>query len=115
MGERTDPREANAILERIKKQAREGRYRLTRHAIEERIEEGIPLAGILEAMRSATLIENYPEHRRGPCCLLSGATGAGRPIHIVCTTSLELLVIITVYEPKEPKWITPTERGRRQG
>ena len=109
-----DPRDA-AVLERIKEQIREGRYRLTRHAIEERIEEVITLTEILEALRTATLIENYPEHRRGSCCLLGGTTGAGRPVHVVCTTALELAVIITVYEPKEPKWITPTERRIPEG
>lgn len=114
MEEGTDLHDEGAVLERIKKQVSEGRYRLTRHAVEERVEEGFPLSGIFEALRTATLIENYPEHRRGPCCLLGGTTGAGRSIHIVCTTALELLVIITVYEPKEPKWITPTERRRRE-
>jgi hypothetical protein len=110
-----DPRDEGAVLQKIKEQIGEGRYRLTRHAVEERIEEGITLTEILEALQTATLIEDYPEHRRGPCCLLGGTTGAGRPIHVVCTTALELLVIITVYEPKEPKWITPTERRRREG
>lgn len=85
-----------AVLERIKRQVGEGRYRLTRHAVE----EGITLTEILEALQTAILVENYPEHRRGPCCLLSGTTGAGRAIHVVCTTALELLVIITVYKPK---------------
>lgn len=96
MDEETDPHDEGAVLERIQKQVSESQYRLTRHAVEERVEEGFLLAGILEALQTATLIENYPEHRRGPCCLLSGTTGAGRPIHIVCTTDLEQRVIYCV-------------------
>ena len=34
-----------------------------------------------------------------------------RYLHIVCTTSLGLATIITVYEPKLPKWVTPFKRG----
>jgi hypothetical protein len=55
-------------------------------------------------------LENYPEHRRGACCLLSGFTHGGRRIHIVCTTARPVLIIITVYEPRPPKWVTPTRR-----
>ncbi|MBM4122800.1 MAG: DUF4258 domain-containing protein [Nitrospira sp.] len=56
------------------------------------------------------VIENYPEHRRGPCCLLNGQTERGRPLHIVCTTAQPSLIIITAYEPRPPKWVTPTQR-----
>ena len=30
-------------------------------------------------------VHNYPEHRRGACCLLSGRTAGARPLHLVCT------------------------------
>ena len=49
----------------------------------------------------------------GSCCLLGGRTREGRPLHIVCTTSHPLAIIITVYEPKPPKWATPNERGSK--
>lgn len=56
MEEGTDLHDEGAVLERIKKQVSEGRYRLTRHAVEERVEEGFPLSGIFEALRTAALI-----------------------------------------------------------
>ena len=62
---------------------------------------------LLEATISAGIIEDYPNHRRGRCHLLHGVTRAGRHLHVVCTTSLEMLVIITVYEPRPPKWLEP--------
>lgn len=73
-------------------------------------EEEILLDAVLEAMNSGEVLEDYPLHRRGACCLLLGITGEGRPLHIVCTTGQPLLIIITVYEPKPPKWATPKER-----
>jgi hypothetical protein len=31
-------------------------------------------------------------------------------VHVVCTTARPVLIIITVYEPRLPKWLTPTNR-----
>lgn len=100
--------------ERIRAQGRTESVRVTLHAQQEMVEEDIALDQLLEAIGSAEILENYPEHRRGPCCLIVGYTKSGRPLHVVCTTAQAVLIIITVYEPKPPKWAAPTERGGRQ-
>lgn len=74
------------------------------------VEEDITLSEVLETMSTAVVLEGYPQHRRGPCCLLSGETGDGRPLHVVCTTDLPAVIIITAYEPKPPRWVTPSQR-----
>lgn len=102
------------VLERIRAQANEENIRITQHAHREMVEEDITLNEVLEAVITGQILENYPEHRRGPCCLINGATRHGRPLHVVCTTAQPVLIIITVYEPKPPKWITPTERRRQK-
>ncbi len=84
--------------------------RVTQHAQEEMDAEEITLDEVLAAIAGGQIIEDYPDHRRGACCLLGGTTSAGRPLHVVCTTDRPLLIIITVYEPRPPKWVTPTER-----
>jgi hypothetical protein len=98
-------------LQRIQTQAASGTIRLTQHAQQEMIEEEIFLAEVLESIATGQVLEDYAEHRRGACCLLGGTTGQGRPLHVVCTTANPVLIIITVYEPKPPRWISPTERG----
>jgi hypothetical protein len=75
------------------------------------VEEGITMDDVLEAIANGDVIEDYPPHRRGACCLVGGTSRAGRPLHIVCTTTQPALAIMTVYEPKPPKWITPTQRS----
>jgi hypothetical protein len=55
-------------------------------------------------------LEDYPEHRRGACCLVNGFTDEGRPLHSVCTTGQPLLILITAYKPRPPKCLTPWER-----
>jgi hypothetical protein len=99
-------------LEQLRRQAAAENLRITQHALQEMVEEEITLDEILEAIANGNALENYPEHRRGACCLISGMTREGRPLHVVCTTALPILIIITAYEPKPPKWVTPRERNR---
>jgi Domain of unknown function (DUF4258) len=103
----------DTILAQIRTQAAARALRITDHAREEMEEESITLAEVLEAIAVGQIIENYPDHRRGSCCLLYGLTNQRRSLHVVCTTSLPLLVIITVYIPTPPKWINPIERSSR--
>jgi hypothetical protein len=98
-------------MARIRAQVETESVRVTQHAHEEMVAEGITLQDVFEALARGEILENYPEHRRGPCCLVNGLTGRGRPLHVVCTTAQPLLIVITVYEPKPPKWLTPTQRG----
>ena len=107
-----DPTDESAVLDHIRLQAANRRYRLSFHARREMQHEDIALAELFEAIVAGQLVENYPQHGRGACCLLYGATGAGRDLHIVCTTTAPELIIITVYEPLPPKWATPLRRGR---
>ena len=73
--------------------------------------EDISLQDVFEALAQGEILEDYPEHRRGPCCLVGGFTERGRPLHVVCTTAQPMLIAITVYEPRPPKWPTPMRRG----
>ena len=96
----------------IQGQAAAGNFHVTQHAAVEMDEEDILLGDVLEAIAAGEVLENYPEHRRGACCLLSGMTNTGRPLHAVCTTSGATFILITVYEPMLPKWKSPTKRNR---
>lgn len=59
-----------------------------------------------------SLLESYPDDRRGGSCLVVGFTKKGKPIHSVCGRSGNSLVIITVYIPMPPKFINPYERSK---
>lgn len=102
-----DPR---AVLDTIRAQADRDVLRVTPHAQREMLEEAISLDDLLHAISNAGIIENYPNHRRGACCLLHGTDISGRDIHVVCTTAQPVLIIITAYLPRPPKWVTPTQR-----
>ena len=98
------------MMTRLRDQARANNILVTQHAQQEMVEESFSLDDVLEAIIDGQVVEDYAQHRRGPCCLLYGLARAGRAVHVVCTTNRPTLIIITVYEPKLPKWITPTQR-----
>jgi hypothetical protein len=104
------PSERASVLGRIKSQAAAGAFSLPQHAHKEMVEEEISLDALLAAIQRGEILEEYPQHRRGACCLVSGQTAEGRPLHVVCTTAQPVLILITVYEPRPPKWLTPWKR-----
>ena len=106
-------RDAARIATRLREQASADAIRVTVHGHQEMVAEDIAYGDVRDILLDCQVIENYPDHQRGPCCLVCGRTSSGRFLHVVCTTALALIVIITVYEPKTPKWVTPFERGGR--
>jgi len=110
-----DARHSNSaeIAARLRQQSSADDIRVTVHGHQEMLAEDIAYEAVREVLLDCRVIENYPDHQRGPCCLVCGRTSPGRFLHVVCTTALDVIVIITVYEPKPPKWVTPFERGGR--
>jgi hypothetical protein len=85
--------------------------KISLHAAEEALTEHITRAEIEAAMLGAQVLEDYPDWWLGPSCLVYGQTQTGRDLHIVASYSELPVTIITVYEPRQPKWLTPILRG----
>jgi len=64
-------------LEKINKLVRFGLVRITQHAHQEMIAEDFIWQDLFEGIIPGLIIEDYPEHRRGACCLLGGTTHEG--------------------------------------
>ena len=96
------------IVERVKN----GEYYFSKHGDQERQNDNLTIEEVEEALLSGRILEQYEETGRGESCLIAGFTNAGKPIHVVCGTRGELLVVITVYIPHLPKFKTPYERGK---
>jgi hypothetical protein len=86
----------------IRFKIRSGEYRFTFHSLERQIERSISTNEIEEAILNGEIIEDYPEDKYGPSCLISGLTINGRSIHVQC--SLSPVWIITCYDPSERPW-----------
>jgi len=88
------------------------KYIFSNHAEVERKEDELEVVEVEEAIVNGNIIEDYPRDPRGESCLILGFSGE-KPIHVVCGWNSDgWLLIITVYIPKPPKWLTPTKRGK---
>lgn len=78
----------------------------SRHAVDQAILRNIRVSEIREVFAGqCEIIEDYPDDKYGPSCLIFGFTAAGRPLHIHCSyPSRPLLKIITAYEPDPERW-----------
>jgi len=82
------------------------------HADDERLQDGLTITELEEALASAEVLEDYPDDPRGPSCLGLGFA-SGQPLHIVCgLTRQGTLILITVYRPLMPKWRDERTRSR---
>ena len=81
-----DESNQDRIIQQIRQQCRQEKIRLSIHGHQEMVKEDISYNELCEAITEGKVIENYPNHERGPCCLLCGKTEGGRFLHIVCTT-----------------------------
>ena len=99
----------------IQDKIRRRHYELSRHAVDQGIKRDLSIAEIEEALLgTCELIEDYPDDKYGPSCLILGFTKAGRAVHVLGSyPSRPLLKIITLYEPDPADWIGHSDRVRR--
>lgn len=83
-----------------------GNFEFTRHAFKRSIERNISKKEIQQTGLNTILIENYPDDKYSPSCLLLGFTENHRPLHLqVSLIDSDKLKIITLYEPDPNQWI----------
>lgn len=105
-------------IDEIRKLIRAGRYEVSLHAQQERLEDDLDINEIEAAILSGEVLENYPDDPRGPSCLISGQAG-NKAVHVVVGWARmrgeenRTLRLITVYIPKAPKWIDSRTRGEK--
>ncbi len=96
-----------ALLDSIRDKIARRQYEFSKHAVDQTIVRDISVSELEQAISSQSeVIEDYPEDKYGPSCLILGFTNAGRPLHVQCSHPARPLIrIITVYEPDPELWI----------
>ena len=101
------------ILSEVCTKIRNGQFEFSRHATDQSIVRQIRVQEIREAINECEIIEDYPNDKYGPSCLILGFTRSRRPLHIQCSyPSRPLVKIITLYEPDPLRWIDFKLRGK---
>ncbi len=94
------------IIEKIRVKIVQNDFELSQHAVNQSIVRGIRVQELREAIMAGEVIEEYPDDKYGPSCLIFGLTIANRPLHVQCSyPSRPLVKIITLYEPDPKIWI----------
>ena len=94
-----------ADLELLRAKAAANALQYAAHAVARLMQRSIAPAEVGEALATAQVVEDYPDDRFGPSCLLLGTTRAARPLHVGCNyPQRPLLKIITVYELSPTEW-----------
>ena len=95
------------MLEEIRRKVKQRQYEFSKHAVDQSIIREISVVEMEEAISGGSeLVEDYPEDKYGPTCLILGFTKTGRPLHMQCSyPSRPLIKIITLYEPDPDLWV----------
>jgi Domain of unknown function (DUF4258) len=94
------------MIEEIRDKIATGQYEFSKHAVDQSILRHITVQEMGEAILSGEIIEDYPNDKYGPSCLIFGYTKAYRPLHIQCSYPFRPLIkIITLYQPLPDLWV----------
>ncbi len=83
------------------------RIRVTDHADFEAFEDNLTFDEISHSVLHGEVIEDYPEDRPYPSCLIYGHTVNGEPVHSVWAydRDLRFAILITTYRPDPERWL----------
>ena len=102
------------LIDDIRRKVKIGQFEFSKHAVDQSIIRRIGVQDLHDVIANGTVIEDYPEDKYGPSCLILGITSKKKPIHIQCSyPSRSILKIITLYEPDPVLWIDFKERRPR--
>lgn len=87
----------------LKEKFREKEYLFSAHASDKAAQRGITSLEIEEAIENGEVIEDYPDDKYSPSCLIYGQTNSGKILHVLVSYP-EITKIITVYEPNPDEW-----------
>lgn len=103
------------MVDDIREKILRRQYELSKHAVDQSILRDISVTEMEQAIGIlGEMIEDYPEDKHGPSCLILGFTSAGRPLHVQCSyPTRPLIKIITLYEPDPKLWVEHRFRKTR--
>ena len=99
--------QVSVALTAVQKLARAGDHLQSRHGYRELKADGILFSDLLASLELAVVVEDYPDHPRGPCVLVLQPDARGQSVHAVWGIpkhERRPAVLITAYRPDPQKW-----------
>ena len=91
-------------IKEIQNRIRQRKYRFSGHSVKRMIKRNMTRQDVESAILTGEIIEEYPDDKYSPSCLVYGKTEDGRDLHIQVSLP-PIVVIITVYEPDPEEWV----------
>lgn len=93
------------MIDLLRDKIRRGLVEYSLHATRQLIARNITPEEVAQTVLAGEVIEDYPQDKYGPSCLLLGRTWNQRVLHVQCThPSRPLVKVITAYEPDPAEW-----------
>jgi len=89
---------------KIQEIIRKRKYRISEHAVKRMIQRSIERYEVEESTLSGEIIEDYPDDKYSPSCLIYGKTIEGKSLHVQVSYPPKV-VVVTLYEPDTVEWI----------
>ena len=91
------------------------KMRITDHADEESQADQITFDEVRFSVLHGEIIEDYPNDKPYPSCLIHGRSSRGDPVHSVWAFNERnhWAVLITVYRPDPKRWVNWRERSEK--
>ena len=70
------------MIDEIRKKISVDAFEFSKHAVDQTIIRSISVPELREAISNGVIIEDYPDDKYGPSCLMHGKTAGGRAIHV---------------------------------
>lgn len=85
------------------------------HSLEKLYQRNITFDELKEIENNLQVVEEYKDDKPFPSCLILGFTKSDRPIHLVFAINEieKVVIIITVYQPDENKWVDNFKRRKQ--
>ena len=106
----------NKTLQRILSLVSKGEVRISDHGYDELAEDNIFARNIIDGVREAIVVENYPDYPKGSSVLVLQKDQDGKPVHVVWGIPRHAdspAVVITAYRPDPDKRTNDFLRRKR--
>ena len=106
--------DTDKMIEQLRQKVARFEMEYSLHAVRQMTARNVTPEEIVQTILAGEVVEDYPDDKYGPSCLVCGRTKAGRVLHVQCShPGRPLVKIITAYEPDAAEW-DETFKRRKQ-